>query len=117
MFLDVCQHTIFVGMLKCTYLAFVIFAAPGQLIHSGRVHTGTTSLGTTMEGKYGTELLVIGISVGIILQHLEGMILGSDEVEGNGMILLVAILVDDDSSTWMTPTIGTWGCTTILMKL
>ena len=25
---DVCQHIIFVSMLKCTYLAFVIFAAP-----------------------------------------------------------------------------------------
>ena len=26
---DVCQHTIFISMLKCTYLAFVIFVAPG----------------------------------------------------------------------------------------
>ena len=67
-----------------------------------------------MEGKFGTELLVVGISVGIILWHLEGMTLGSDKVEGNGMILLAAISVDVDSSTWVTPTMDTWEGATIV---
>ena len=67
-----------------------------------------------MEGKFGTDLLVVGIGVGMILGHLEGMTLGSDEVEDNGMILLVAISVDGDSSTWVTPTMGTWGGATII---
>ena len=67
-----------------------------------------------MDSKCGTELLVVGISVGIILQHLEGMTLVSDEVEGNGMIFLAVILVDGDSSTWVTPTMGTWGGATIV---
>ena len=67
-----------------------------------------------MEGKFGTELLVVGISVGIILQHLEGMTLGSDEVEGDGMILVVAISVDGDSSTWVTSAMGTWRGATII---
>ena len=44
-----------------------------------------------MEGKFGTDLLVVGIGVGMILQHLEGDDFGSDKVEGDGMILLVAI--------------------------
>ena len=52
-----------------------------------------------MDGNLGMELLVVGISVGIILCHLEGMTLGPDEVEGDGLILLVAVLVDGDSST------------------
>ena len=82
---------------------------PGQLICSGRAYVGTASLGTMMEGKFGTELLVVGIGVGIILWHLEGMILGPDEVDGNCMLLLAAISVDDDSSTWVTLVIGTWG--------
>ena len=42
------------------------------------------------------------------------MSLGSDKVEGNGMILLVAISVDGDSSTLVTPTMGTWGGATII---
>ena len=67
-----------------------------------------------MEGKFGTELLVVGIGVGIILWHLEGMTLGSDKVEGNGMILLAIISVDGDSSTWVTPAMGTWGGATII---
>ena len=45
---------------------------------------------------------------------LEGMTLGSDEVEGDGMILLAAISVAGDSSTWVTPTMGTWGGKTIV---
>ena len=87
---------------------------PGQLICSGRVYAGTASSGTTMDGKFGTELLVAGISVGMILQHLEGMTLGSDEVNGDGIFLLAATSVDGDSSSWVTPTMGTWGGTTII---
>ena len=67
-----------------------------------------------VEGKFGMELLVVGISVGIILQHLEGMTLGSDEVDGNGMLLLAATSVDGNSSTWVTPAMGTWGGATII---
>ena len=67
-----------------------------------------------MDGKFGTELLVVGIGVSTILWHLEGMTLGSDEVEGNGMVLLVAISVDGNSSTWVIPTMGTWGGATII---
>ena len=111
---DVHQHTIFISMLKCTYLAFVIFVAPGQLICSGRAYTRTASLGTMMDSKFGTELLVAGISVTMILWHLEGMTLGSDEVDSDGIFLLEAILVDGDSSTWVTPMIGTWGGTALI---
>ena len=70
-----------------------------------------------IEGKFGTELLVVGIIVGIILCHLEGMTLGSDEVEGNCMTLLVTVSVDGDSSTWVTPTMGTWGGATIVNEV
>ena len=45
------------------------------------------------------------------------MTLGSDEVEGNGMILLAAILVDGDSSTQVTPTMGTWRDATIINEV
>ena len=66
-----------------------------------------------MEGKFGTELLVVGI----IPQHLEGMTLGSDKVDGDCMLLLAAISVDGNSSIWVTPTIGTWGGAIIMDKL
>ena len=56
-----------------------------------------------IDGKFVTELLVLGIGVGMILWHLEGMTLGSDEVEGDGMILLVAVSVGGKPSTWVTP--------------
>ena len=55
-----------------------------------------------------------GIGVGMILWHLEGMTLGSDEVDGDGILLLEAASVDGDSSTWGTPIMGTWGGTTII---
>ena len=87
---------------------------------SGRVYIRIASLGTTVEGKFGMELLVVGMGVGIILQHLEGMTLGSNEVDGNGLHLLMAASVDGDSSeigTWVTPTMGTWGVPLSLMKL
>ena len=96
---DVCQHAISVSMLKQMYLAFIIFVAPGWLINSGRAYVRTTILGTMMEGKFGMELLVVGISVGIIFWHLEGMTLGSDEVDGDCMLLLVPTSVSSDSST------------------
>ena len=70
-----------------------------------------------MEGKFGTELLVVEIGVGLILWHLEGMTLGSDEVEGNCMLLLAAASVDGNSSTWVTPNIGTWGGATIINEV
>ena len=111
---DVCQHTIFVHVLKCTYLAFVIFAAPRAVDPLRKSNARTASSGTTMDGKFGTELLVVGIGVGMILWHLKGMTLGSDEVEGNGMILLVAISVGGEPSTWVIPTMGTWGGATII---
>ena len=50
----------------------------------------------------------------MILQDLKGMTLGSDDVEGDGLILLAASLVDGDSCTWVTPTMGTWGGATII---
>ena len=53
-----------------------------------------------MEGKFRMQLLVASISVGIILWHVEGVTLGSDEVDGDSMLLLVATSVDGDSSTW-----------------
>ena len=88
---DVCQHTISVSMLKHTYLAFVIFAAPWMVdLLRKSIYVRTTSSGTMMEGKFRMELLVVSISGGIILQHLEGMTLGSNEVDGNGMLLLAA---------------------------
>ena len=67
-----------------------------------------------MDGKFGTELLVAGISIGMILQHLEGMTLGSDEVKGDGIFLLVATSINGDSSTWVPPMMGTWGGKTII---
>ena len=67
-----------------------------------------------MDGKFGTELLLAGISVGMILWHLEVMTLGSDEVNGDGIFLLEATSVDSDSSTWVTPIVGTWKGTTII---
>ena len=65
----------------------------------GRAYVGTASSGTTMEDKFRIELLVVGIGVGIIFQHLEGMTLGSDEVDGDCMLLLVATSVGSNSST------------------
>ena len=67
-----------------------------------------------MDGKFGTELLVAGIGVGMILQHLKRMALGSDEIEGDVIFLLKATLVTSDSSTWVTPIMGTWGGKTIV---
>ena len=67
-----------------------------------------------MDSKFGTELLVAGIGIGMILWHLEWMTLRSDEVEGNGMLLLAAASVNGDSSMWVTPIMDTWGGKTII---
>ena len=67
-----------------------------------------------VDGKFGTELLVAGISVGMILWHLEGMTLQSEEVKGDGILLLAATLVNGNPSTWITPIMGTWGGKTII---
>ena len=72
-----------------------------------------------MEGKFRMELLVVGIGVGIILLHLDGMTLGSDDVDGNGLLSLTAASVDGNSSgagLCMAPTMGTWGVPLSLMK-
>ena len=64
----------------------------------------------TIDGKVGMELLVAGIGVGMILQHLEGVASGSEEV--NGLLSLTVISVDDNflvTGTWVTPAMGTWG--------
>ena len=45
------------------------------------------------------------------------MTLESDEVDGNGMLLLAATSGDGDSSTWVTPTMGTGGGATIIDKV
>ena len=63
------------------------------------------------------ELLVVGMGVGIIISHLDGMTLGSDEVDGNGPLSLMATSVDGNSSgtgTWVTPAMGTLGGATIV---
>ena len=67
-----------------------------------------------MNVNLGTELLVAGISVGMILWHLERMVLGSAEVKGDGVLLLVGVSVKDDSSMWVTSTMDTWGGKTIV---
>ena len=67
-----------------------------------------------MDGKFGIELLVAGIGISMILWHLEGMTLGSDEVKGDGILLLAATSVNGDSSMWVTPLMDTWGGETIV---
>ena len=66
-------------------------------------------------GQFGMELLLTGICVGMILQHLEGVTSGSEEVDG--LLSLTAVAVDGDflgTGTWVTPTRGTWVATTIV---
>ena len=64
----------------------------------------------TIDGKVGTELCLVGSGIGMILQHLEGVASGSEEV--NGLLSLTIVSVDDNFSvtaTWVTPAMGTWG--------
>ena len=84
---------------------------PGWLIHSGRVCVGTASLGTTIDSKFDTVLLLAGIGVSMILQHLAGVPLGSEEVDG-----LLSSMASDflGIGTGVTPTMGTWGCATMI---
>ena len=66
-----------------------------------------------MEGKFRMELLVVGMGVGIIPLHLDGMTLGYDEFDGNGPLSVMATSVDGDSTgtgTLVTPAMGTLGC-------
>ena len=76
---------------------------------------GTTSLGTTTNGSLDGELLalevVAGISMGIILQCLEGAISISAKVVG-GDILLVEALTFIGSAILVTPIMGTEGVET-----
>ena len=54
------------------------------------------------------ELLLAGIGVGLILQHLEGVTSGPQEVDG--LLSLMAISVDGnflEAGTLVTPTMGT----------
>ena len=63
-----------------------------------------------IDDKFRTELLLASIGVGMILQHLEGVTSGSEEV--GGLLLLIAASVDGDFSgtgTWVTSTMGTLG--------
>ena len=68
-----------------------------------------------IDGKFRTELLLTSIGVGMILQYLEGVTSGSEEVDG--LLSLMAIAVDGNFSgtgTWVILTMGTWGGTTIV---
>ena len=63
-----------------------------------------------IDGKFGTEVLLTGIGVGMILWHLEGVTSGSEEVDG--LLSLMAIAVHGDflgTGTWVTPAMSTWG--------
>ena len=60
------------------------------------------------DDKFGMELLLASIGVGMILQHFEGVTSGSLEVDG--LLSLIAISVDGNflgTGTWVTPTMGT----------
>ena len=66
-------------------------------------------------GKFGIELLWAGIGVGMILWYLEGVTSGPEEVDG--LLSLMAISVDgnfSEAGTWVMPTMGTSGGTTIV---
>ena len=68
-----------------------------------------------IEGKFGMELLLASIGVGMILWHLEGVTSGSEEVDS--LLSLTAISVDGNFSgtgTWVTPTLDTRVGTTIV---
>ena len=70
-----------------------------------------------IDGKFRIELLLASIGVGMILQHLEGVTSGSEEV--NGLLSLTVVSVHGNLSvtgTWVTPTMGTWGVPLWLMK-
>ena len=64
------------------------------------------------------ELILACIGVGMILQLLEGVTSGSEEVDG--LLSLITISVDRNflvTGTWATPTMDTWGDTTIVAEV
>ena len=71
----------------------------------------TASLGTTIDGKFETALLLTSIGVGMILRHLAGVPLGSEEVDG-----LLSSMASDflGMGTGVTTTMGTWGGATMV---
>ena len=65
-------------------------------------------MGTMIVGKFRTELPLAGIGVGMILQHLEGVTSGPEEVDG--LLSLTAVSVDgnfSEAGTWVTSAMGT----------
>ena len=79
---------------------------PGWLIYSGRACTGTTNLGMTTNTSLDGELLalevVVGISMGMILQCLEEAIsMPTRVVEGD--VLLVETLTSIGTVISVTP--------------
>ena len=73
-----------------------------------KVCVRTASSGMRIDGKFGTELLLVSIGVGVILWHLKGVTSGPEEVDG--LLSLMAVSVDGNFSgtgTWVTPIMGT----------
>ena len=69
---------------------------------------GNHKLGHNDSCKFSMELLLAGIGVCMILQHLERVTSGPEEVDG--LLSLMAISVDgnfSEAGTWVTPTMGT----------
>ena len=71
----------------------------------------TASLGTTIDGKFETVLLLANIGVGMILQYLAGVPLVSEEVDG-----LLSSMASNFSGIGigLTLTMGTWGGATMV---
>ena len=88
-----------------------MFLAPGQLIHSGRACVETASSGTMIDGSLETSLPLASSGVSVILCHLAGMPLGSEEVEA-----LTSSMVGNclELEPGVTPAISTWGGTTMV---
>ena len=99
---DVHQHAISVCVLEHTYSAFVMFAAPQWLIHSGRACIRTASLGTMIDGnletRLSTSLPLAGSGMGIILCHSGSVV----KVEG-----LTSTVAGDFSEEKVTPAMDT----------
>ena len=104
-------------MLKCTYLAFVIFAASWTVDplrkricqnHKLGHNDGRQVWNGAASGQYWCRHNPLAFG---------GDDEGSDEVDSDDMLLLVATSVDGNSSTWVTPTMGTQGGTTIINEV
>ena len=83
----------------------------GWLIHSRRVCVGTASLGTMIDGNLETLLPLSSTGMGVILCHLVGMPLGSEEVEALNSSMTSNFL---ELEPRVTPVMGTWGGATIV---